>query len=138
MPKTPHIMVDAFPMVDDHYSGIGHYTTGIATALDELAGEEKLTYSLIVPSKWAQRIHGYNLQNYRKVIKNPVPHRIIRGLIKYNINFPLDIFLGRGRYYFPSYISWPLWFNESVVVIHDVTYLAVPECVAEPNRKYLE
>jgi alpha-1,3-rhamnosyl/mannosyltransferase len=31
-----------------------------------------------------------------------------------------------------------MWFSKSTVVIHDVTYLAVPECVDKGNREYLE
>lgn len=136
--SIPHIQVDAFPMVDDHYSGVGHYTTGIVRAFDEMAGEGKLTYSLITPKRWANRVNKYGLANCKKVIKNPIPNRIIRGFMKYKWRVPLDLFNGRGHYYFPSFLAWPTWFSDSSVVVHDVTYLAVPECVEQGNRKYLE
>ena len=136
--KVPHIMVDAFPLVDDHFSGVGHATLGIVQSFDEMAGEGKITYSLITPRRWTKRLEKYNFQNYKKVIANPIPNRIIRGFMKYRWRVPLDLFLGRGYYYFPSFLAWPLWFNKSSVVIHDVTYLAVPECVEVANRKYLE
>lgn len=136
--ETPHIQVDAFPMVDDHYSGVGHYTTGIVRAFDEMAGEGKLTYSLITPKRWANRVNKYGLAHCKKVIKNPIPNRIIRGFMKYKWRVPLDLFNGRGHYYFPSFLAWPTWFSDSSVVVHDVTYLAVPECVEQGNRKYLE
>ena len=136
--KIPHIQVDAFPLVDTHFSGVGHYTLGIVKGFDELASEGKLTYSLIVPRKWAGRLAKYELEHFKKIVKNPVPNRIIRGFMKYHLKVPLDIFLGRGYYYFPSFLAWPLWFNKSSVVVHDVTYLAVPECVEIGNRQYLE
>jgi len=135
--KIPHIKVDAFPIVDSHFSGVGHYTLGILRGLDELAGEGKLTYSLIVPRKLAGRIHKYRLQHYKRIIKNPIPNRVIRGFMKYHIKFPMDLVLGIGTYYFPSFLAWPTWFSKSSVVIHDVTYLAVPECVEKGNRDYL-
>lgn len=139
MPKEiPHIQVDAFPMVDDHYSGVGHYTTGIVRVFDEMAGEGKLTYSLITPKRWANRVNKYGLAHCKKVIKNPIPNRIIRGFMKYKWRVPLDLFNGRGHYYFPSFLAWPTWFSKSTVVVHDVTYLAVPECVDKGNREYLE
>jgi glycosyltransferase involved in cell wall biosynthesis len=138
MAKIPHIQVDAFPLVDDHFSGVGHYTLGIVQGLDELAGEGKLTYSLISPRVLAGRIDKYGLRHYKKVIKNPIPNRVIRGFMKYKIPFPCDLFLGQGRYYFPSFLAWPTWFAKSSVVVHDVTYLAVPECVDLGNRQYLE
>lgn len=138
MAKIPHIQVDAFPLVDTHFSGVGHYTLGIVRGLDELAAEGKLTYSLVVPRHWGDRLKKYNLEHYKKIVKNPVPNRIIRGFMKYRWPVPLDLFNGFGRYYFPSFLAWPMWFSKSTVVIHDVTYLAVPECVDKGNREYLE
>jgi alpha-1,3-rhamnosyl/mannosyltransferase len=138
MPKIPHIKVDAFPMVDSHYSGVGHYTTGIVRGLDELAGEGKLTYSLITPRNWAGRLKKYQLEHCQSVIKNPFPNRVMRGFMKYHWKVPMDILLGPGIYYFPSFLAWPFWWSKSSVVVHDVTYLAVPECVDKGNREYLE
>lgn len=138
MAKIPHIQVDAFPIVDDHFSGVGHYTLGIIRGFDELAGEGKLTYSLIVPRKWADRVKKYDLEHCRSVIKNPVPNKIIRGFMKYHWPVPFDFILGQGYYYFPSFLAWPTWKAKSTVVVHDVTFLAVPECVDKGNREYLQ
>jgi len=138
MSKVPHIQVDAFPLVDSHFSGVGHYTLGIVKGFDELAGEGKITYSLIVPRKWAGRLKKYDLRHYKKIIKNPIPNRVIRGFMKYHWNVPLDLVLGRGYYYFPSFLAWPTWFSKSSVVVHDITYEAVPECVEVGNREYLK
>jgi alpha-1,3-rhamnosyl/mannosyltransferase len=137
MTKIPHIQVDAFPIVDSHFSGVGHYTLGIIRGFDELAAEGKLTYSLIVPRHWADRIAKYELEHFKKVIKNPIPNKVIRGFMKYGWNVPLDFVLGQGHYYFPSFLAWPTWIADSTVVVHDVTYLAVPECVDKGNRDYL-
>ncbi len=136
--QIPHIQVDAFPLVDSHFSGVGHYTLGIVKGFDELASEGKLTYSLIVPRHWGGRLAKYDLEHYKSIIKNPIPNKIIRGFMKYHWKFPFDLVLGRGAYYFPSFLNWPLWFSRSSVVVHDVTYLAVPECVHKGNREYLE
>jgi len=138
MTKVPHIQVDAFPLVDDHFSGVGHYTLGIVRGLDELAGEGKLTYSLIVPKHWADRLKKYDFEHTKSIVRNPVPNRVIRGFMKFKWNVPLDFILGRGYYYFPSFLAWPTWVAKSTVVVHDVTYLAVPECVDKGNREYLE
>ena len=135
--KIPHIQVDAFPLVDDHFSGVGHYTLGIIQGLDELAGEGKLTYSLISPRYRYTRLKKYDLQHYKKIIRNPLPSKVIRGFMKYGLKVPLDLVLGKGHYYFPSFLAWPTWFSKSTVVVHDVTYLAVPECVDKGNREYL-
>ena len=138
MAKVPHIQVDAFPLVDDHFSGVGHYTLGIVRGLDELAGEGKLTYSLIAPKHWADRLKKYDFEHTKSIVRNPIPNRIIRGFMKFKWNVPLDFILGHGFYYFPSFLAWPTWVSKSTVVVHDVTYLAVPECVDKGNREYLE
>lgn len=57
--------------------------------------------------------------------------------MKYHWRVPFDVVLGRGFYWFPSFLAWPTWFAKSSVVVHDVTYLAVPECVHKGNRDYL-
>lgn len=134
---VPHIQVDAFPLVDDHFSGVGHYTLGIVQGFDELAGEGKLTYSLITPRYRAGRLKKYDLRHHKSVIRNPVPSKIVRGFMKYHWRIPFDFILGKGRYYFPSFLAWPTWRAKSTVVVHDVTYLAVPECVDKGNREYL-
>jgi glycosyltransferase involved in cell wall biosynthesis len=138
MSKIPHIQVDAFPLVDDHFSGVGHYTLGIVQGFDELAGEGKLTYSLIAPKHWTGRLAKYDFEHCKSVIANPVPNKVIRGFMKYKWDVPLDFILGQGHYYFPSFLAWPTWKSDSTVVVHDVTYLAVPECVDKGNREYLE
>lgn len=137
MKKVPHIQVDAFPLVDDHFSGVGHYTLGIVQGFDELAAEGKLTYSLISPRFLADRLHKYDLHHYSRIIRNPIPNRVIRGFMKYHLRFPCDLFLGSGAYWFPSFLAWPRWFTPASVVVHDVTYLAVPGCVDKGNRDYL-
>lgn len=137
MKQIPHIQVDAFPLVDDHFSGVGHYTLGIVQGFDELAGEGKLTYSLIAPKHWTGRLEKYDFEHSKSVIANPVPNKVIRGFMKYGWDVPMDFFLGQGHYYFPSFLAWPTWIADSTVVVHDVTYLAVPECVDKGNREYL-
>jgi glycosyltransferase involved in cell wall biosynthesis len=138
--RIPHIQVDAFPIVDTHFSGVGHYTAGIASVFDQLADEGKITYSLIVPSGgWRHRIgRNDSLAHYQKVIVNPLGNKGMRGIIKYNLKLPVNLLLGKGAYYFPSFLAWPLFRAKSVTVIHDVTFLAVPECVERGNREFLE
>lgn len=138
MKKIPHIQVDAFPLVDDHFSGVGHYTLGIVSGFDELAQEGKLTYSLITTRYRADRIAKYGFKHYKKIIRSPIPTKITRGFMKYHWKVPFDYILGRGNYYFPSFLAWPTWREKSSVVVHDVTYLAVPECVDKGNREYLK
>jgi glycosyltransferase involved in cell wall biosynthesis len=133
--KTPHIIVDAHPLVMDHFSGVGHYTLGILQGFDELAGEGKISYSLITQPNRVNRLDKYGFQHHKSVIANPISNKFIHRSIHRKI--PFDLILGQGHYYFPSFIAWPTWFAPSTVVVHDVTYLAVPESVSQNNREYL-
>ncbi len=135
--QKPHLQIDAFPLVDHHFSGVGHYTLGIVRGFDELAGEGKLTYSLVVHRRLAGRLEKYRFRHCRSVIRNPLPNRLLNLVMKRGWRLPIDLLLGRGHYYFPSFASWPTYFSTSGVVIHDVTYLSVPECVEERNRAFL-
>lgn len=138
--KIPHLKIDAFAIVDNHFSGVGHYTLGIVSGLDELAKEGKLTYDLITPREWKDRIHNFpQLQNYRKIQGNPISNeRLRRWLAQGSTWWKMDLLLGKGYYYFSSFLSWPTTkASPSTVVVHDITYVAVPECVHEGNREYL-
>lgn len=136
--NKPHIVVDSFPLVDTHFSGVGHSTLGFVRAIDELAEDDKLTYSLVAPWTMAHRLHKYRFKNYKRIIKNPISNKMIHGIMKFKIPFPMDFITGKGYYFFPSFLAWPTWFSKATVVVHDATYLAVPECVEKNNRKFLE
>lgn len=139
MAKVPHINVDAFPIVDTHFSGVGHYTLGIVQEFDNLARDGKLTYSLVVPrGGWRHRVGNHKLNYYKKIVVNPLGNKVMRAVVKFNLPIPINWLLGRGAYYFPSFLSWPLLGSRSTTVIHDVTFLAVPECVEKGNREYLQ
>jgi glycosyltransferase involved in cell wall biosynthesis len=135
--RMPHIQVDAYPLVDDHFSGIGHYTLGITRGLDELAGEGKLSYSLISPKRRVDRLKKYKLEHFKRVIPNPLSMRTMQDCMRYHLPIPFDFILGKGHYYFPFFLAWPTWISQSTVVIYDVTYLAVAECAEKENRNYL-
>lgn len=100
--KIPHLKIDAFAIVDNHFSGVGHYTLGIVSGLDELAKEGKLTYDLIAPREWKDRIHNFpQLQNYRKIQGNPISNeRLRRWLAQGSTWWKMDLLLGKGYYYF--------------------------------------
>lgn len=136
MPK-PHIQVDAFPLVDHHFSGVGHYTLGIVRGFDELAAEGKLSYSFVAHRRMSGGLEKFGFKHHTRVVRNPLPNRFLDLLMQRGWTAPVDLVVGRGAFYFPSFAAWPTWFSRAGVVVHDVTYLAVPECVEDRNRKFL-
>ena len=49
----------------------------------------------------------------------------------------MDRLLGRGTYFFPNYIRWPLHRSPSVTAVHDLSFEKVPETVDGPNAVLL-
>ena len=49
----------------------------------------------------------------------------------------MDRLLGRGTYFFPHYIRWPLHRSPSVTAVHDLSFEKVPETVDGPNAELL-
>jgi glycosyltransferase involved in cell wall biosynthesis len=136
--NLPHIRVDATVITNDILSGVGHYSLGIVRGFDELAGEGKLTYSLIAPWRRSRRLKQLGLKHCRSIQRIPIPEKYLNGLRYFHLPLPIDLLFGPGYYYFPHFRSWPLWFAKAAVVIHDMGYEAVPGTVLGKNREYLK
>lgn len=137
MNRAPHIKVDATVIANEILSGVGNYTLGIVRGFDELAGEGKLTYSLIAPWRRAKNLKKHGLKNFKAIIKIPVPEKYINGLRYFHIPAPVDLLFGPGTYYFPHFRSWPTWFSKSGIVVHDTAYIAYPDTVLGKNLTYM-
>lgn len=137
--SPPHIYVDATPLVADHFSGVGHYTLGIVQGFDQLAGEGKLEYSLIVEAGRSGRLQKYGLRHCRKVIKNPLPARVMRWLTRLNVPLRFDWLFGKGNYYFSDVLTWRLsGASSTTTVVHDMAFKAMPETLDGRNLRYYE
>ena len=134
--NIPHIIIDAYALVHDHFSGVGYYTLGLVRGLDELAANNKLTYSLLVNRHLVNRLQKYNLKYY-KIIINPIPQRLINLISKLKIPFPFDLFTGRGLYLFTGWKRWSILFNKSFFVVYDLTFYATPQFTDKGNLNFI-
>ena len=76
MKKVTRILIDGFPLLEDHFSGVGHYMQGIVLELDKLAGQmDDIEVSVVVSARRADRLQRYNFQNI-KIRKYWIPHRL--------------------------------------------------------------
>lgn len=135
-PRT-RIVIDGKPLVDDHFSGVGHYTMGLLQAFDELLEHEPdLDVRIAVPVKRVPKLAPYRLRRMRPL---PIylPLSIMRRLIVEDRLPRMDLFLGRGLYFFPDFVRWPLASSRSITAVHDLCFEKVPDMVDENNGRFL-
>lgn len=140
--KNKKIYIDGFSLVEDHFSGIGHYVLGILRGLDEIIDEKKIkgeeTPEIIVftPYDRKSKYQKYGFKHFRH--KNfPMAHRTMGVLWHRGKLPPVDIFLGRGHYLFTRFVSMPLLFSKSSVIVYDLSYELHREYADEKNAEFL-
>lgn len=132
------MVIDGRVLVDDHFSGIGHYAMNLLAALDTLLDDASdLDVRLVVPLDRRTRLRAYGHRNLRPT-SLPVPYRIYRHLLARDLVPDMDLVYGRGVYFFPDYVRWPLSSrSRSITAVHDLSFVKVPEAVDRGNREFL-
>lgn len=138
MKKKLRLFIDGFPLVEDHFSGVGHYMQGIVRAIDDLLVDmPDVEATIIVSTRRKDRLQKYNFQNI-KIKTYPVPHRIFRRLlVKGWIKVPMDFFFGKGVYFSGDFVTWPLSRSSSITTIHDISFEKVRQFVDPVNAAFL-
>lgn len=135
--KRIKIFIDAEALVVDHFSGVGHSLLGIVRALERRQQiKQDIDVTLFVPYKRIHRLNEWGFQslNFREI---PMHRRVIAGLRRRHLLPPLDLWLGRGIYFFPNFLDWPLSSSKSISLVHDISFEVHPEFVDPPNQKFL-
>ncbi len=136
-PSRGRLVVDGRPLVDEHFSGIGHYTMSLLQALDELLADEvALDVRLAVPAARVGHLARFGLRAIRPLAM-PVTYTHLRRLTEQGRLPVMDRFLGRGTYFFPNYVRWPLGRSRSITAVHDLSFEKVADSVDGPNAVFL-
>ena len=135
--RPTRVVIDGKPLIDDHFSGVGHYTMGLLQAFDELLEQEPdLDVRIAVPVKRVPKLAPYRLRRMRPL---PIylPLSVLRRMIV-NERLPkMDLVLGRGIYFFTDFVRWPLASSRSITAVHDLCFEKVPEMVDDNNGRFL-
>ncbi len=131
------VFFDAFPLVFDRPSGIGHLMVETIRALEankEFADKHQLV--LIAPRSGLKKLDrwGFKTTIHKAV---PVKGRIWSALVLYRLLPPADLFFGKGVYVFSNYTTWPLLFSKSVTYIHDLNFVENPDTVSPKTYRVL-
>lgn len=136
-PRRQRLVIDGRALVDDHFSGIGHYTMSLLQALDELlADEPDLDVRLAVPFRRTGQLARFGFRRIRPLAV-PMPYTLLRRLTEQGRLPRMDLICGRGTYFFPNYVRWPLASSRSITAVHDLSFEKVPDSVDGPNAVFL-
>lgn len=136
-PPSARVVVDGKPLVDDHFSGVGHYAMGLYRAVDALLDERPdLDVRMAVPVKRVGHLVPYGFRRIRP-LPIPTPMSAMRKAMVADRLPSMDLVLGGGTYVFPDFVRWPLRRSRSITAIHDLCFEAVPEMVDDDNGRFL-
>lgn len=136
------VFIDGLGLVDGHFSGIGQYTLGILKGLDQIIEREKYTNPdlpeiiVVLPRDTLPRFKSFGFKNigYKRL---PFTFRYIVTLWLLGKMFPVDLWCGKGVYIFPRFVSMPLLFSKSAMVIYDISFELFREYSDENNARFL-
>lgn len=135
--RRPRLVIDGRALVDDHFSGIGHYAMSLLQALDELLAEETdVDVRVAVPVRRIGHLRRFGFRRIRP-LPIPMPYTLLRRLTEEGRLPRMDLVCGRGTYFFPNYVRWPLARARSITAIHDLSFEKVPDSVDGPNAVFL-
>ena len=117
-------------------AGVGRYTKMLVEQLAATRGPHELALFYFDAKRQGAPplVPGASLRICRLV-----PGRVAQGLWK-TINWPpFHTFAGPADlYHFPNFTRPPLKRGKSVITVHDMAYLRLPETLEEKNRIYLQ
>lgn len=142
MKKKEKIFFDGLGLVDGHFSGIGQYILGILKGLDDIIDEKKYSsqpypeIKVIIPYDSVDRFRSFHFKhiNYKVF---PLSFRVMSGLWYRGKLPPVDLWCGRGTYIFPRFVSMPLAFSKSALVIYDISFELHRQYSDEKNAQFL-
>lgn len=117
-------------------AGVGRYTKTLVEHLAPAAGEDLLSLFYF---DFLRRGSPVDATNARIRSVRWCPGRIAQKAWSFAGWPPFDFYAGRADlYHFPNFVLPPLRHGRSVVTIHDVAFLRMPETVEERNLRYLK
>lgn len=136
------IYIDGLGLVEGHFSGIGQYILGIIRGIDEIIeeniykGEPAPVVTVVIPRGTVERFKSFRFKHIRyKTL--PLSFRYVAALWQRGKMFPLDLWCGKGTYIFPRFVSMPLLFSPSALVIYDLSYELYRQYSDERNAEFL-
>lgn len=140
--KQKKLFIEGLALVEGHFSGVGHYILGILKGLDDIidqqvnAGQPKPNIKVVIPYDTVERFRSFNFKHlqYQRV---PFSFRVMSALWHRGWMPPLDVFCGKGIYIFTRFVSMPLLFSKSAVLVFDMSYELHKQYSDDRNAHFL-
>lgn len=129
------VIVDAQRLTKQR-SGVGEVVYQLMLALSEIDHHNQ--YALLLDRKRAAPPFTRRVRNIAITHTPSLLHRLLFKARTYRILPPMDIFFGRGVYFFPNFVSWPLLFSPSIVFVHDLYFIEQPQDIEPKNLTFLQ
>jgi glycosyltransferase involved in cell wall biosynthesis len=135
------IYIEGTPLFSNSRSGVGQYVKRLTEAMQQLEPENTYTvFGFHFIFKRNLPPDDISPAFARKYIRF-VPGRAYNLLYKKIVKLPIDILL-RSKpdvVIYGNFAFWPLWTGaKSIVVVHDLGFVDVPEYVETKNRAFLQ
>lgn len=136
------VFIEGLALIDGHFSGIGQYTLGILRGLDEVIEQERLagrptpTIKVVIPFDEHKKFKKFKFKNLEAKLF-PLPFRYMAALWHRGKLPPIDLWCGRGHYIFTRFVTMPLAFSDSSVIIYDLSYELHKEYSDDGNARFL-
>lgn len=135
------VYIEGTPLFSNSRSGVGQYVKRLTEAMQQLRPENEYTvfgfHFITKRGLPADDISSVFLRKYIRMM----PGRAYNLLYKKAFKLPIDVLL-RSRpdvVLYGNFAYWPLWTGaSSIVVIHDLGFIDMPEYVEAKNRKFLQ
>lgn len=140
--KKMPIIFDGLGLVEGHFSGVGQYILGLLQGLDEIIENAKNKQEsfhrvkVIVPYNTVGKFRSFGFKHIEYVVA-PLSFRVMGAMWLKNKLPPIDLFFGKGFYIFPRFVSMPLLFNKSAIVIYDISFELYKQFSDERNAQFL-
>ncbi len=133
-----HVSIDYTAGVRQR-AGVGRFVRGLVGALIELDHDNDYSLMYMPPNRGETKPSLPRAPNVagRAFV---LPERLL-NLLWYKLGVPLPIELVGGRadlFYFPDFALPPVRRGRTVITIHDLSFLLVPDCAEDGLRAHLE
>ncbi len=116
-------------------AGVGRYTKSLVEHLGDPAGSDEL---ILFYFDFSRRGHPFPVMGARRKVVRWCPGRLVQKAWKTIGWPPFDRFSGPADvYHFPNFVRPPLTCGRSVVTLHDIAFLRLPETTERKNLRYL-
>ena len=133
------VAIESSGLLVPNKTGVEHYTQRLLHALFEI--DSQTVYYLSYLAFATRTIPDFDLDfpNVHQRRIRWLPGKIYNAFLRTPFGLPIDALAGLRPdvFFFPNFVSWPLWFTEkSLIIVHDLSFLEYPEVSKTSHHRW--